>query len=190
MSLSLLQNSMMRFFGKSQKPTRKWRIFSGDVVYVIDGHEKGKVGKIIKVNRKEETFLIEGVNVEITKVPYDTEHHTKGEEVADHKPLHCSKVNLLDPATKKPTRISIGYLEDGTMVRIAKKTGSIIELPNRDDKKYVNRHKNKIDGPLDTPGTLAHEITYKGENLLEIKSEFDEYISEKERIENLLVFKD
>ena len=180
----------MRFFANQQKPLRKWRIFSGDTVCVIAGHEKGKFGKILKVNRKAETVLVEGVNVEITKAKYDTDDYTKGEDIVDHKPIHVSKVNLVDPETKKPTRVSIGYLEDGTMVRITKKSGSIIEIPNRDHLTYANRHKSKVDGPLDTTADLAHEITYIGEDLATIKAEFDQYIREKERIENLLVFKE
>ena len=180
----------MRFFAKQQKPLRKWRIFSGDTVCVINGHEKGKVGKILRVNRSEETVLVEGVNVEITKATYDTEEYTRGEDIVDHKPIHASKVNLVDPETKKPTRVSIGYLEDGTMVRIAKKSGAIIEKPNKDHLKYVNRHKSKVDGPLDTPAIMAHEITYKGEDLASIRADFDQYIREKERVESLLVFRE
>jgi large subunit ribosomal protein L24 len=46
--------------------------------------------------------------------------------------LHYSKVNLVDPATGKPTRVYRKILEDGTKVRVAKKSGAIIPYPIKD----------------------------------------------------------
>ena len=84
--------------------------------------------------------------------------------------------------------MGIGYLEDGRKVRISKKSGSIIEKPVREDLKYENRHKNKLDGPSDTQPDDVLEITYKGEDFAAIRDQFLAEIMEKDRIEKLLVF--
>ena len=184
---------LMEFIKRSKvsvkKPLRRWRIFTGDTVCVIKGPEKGKVGKILKINKNEETMLIEGVNVQLRRIEFDSNEHSKGEMVTDHLPIRCSDANLQDPITKRPTRVGSGYTEDGKLVRVSKRSGAIIELPNRDHLSYENRIKNKVDGPLDTQQEEVHRVTYFGENLAEVKAEFDEKIREKERIESLLIFK-
>ena len=77
--------------------------------------------------------------------------------------IESRRVNLVDPKLKKPTRIKMGFLEDGTKVRISKKSGVIIPYPEK--KTYEEIHKDKIDGPLDTMPDKVMEITYKGEDL-------------------------
>jgi hypothetical protein len=81
-------------------------------------------------------------------------------------------------------------LEDGTKVRISKKTGALIPKPDRGNLTYINRTKNKQSGINDTKPEDVIEKSYKGEDFLRIKAEFDEYIRMKEEKEGLLVFKD
>ena len=101
-----------------------------------------------------------------------------------------SNVSLLDPESGKPTRIRYGFLEDGTKVRVAKKSGALIPKPDRSNLTYMNRTKNKQPGPNDTKAEDVLEKTYKGEDFLRVKAEFDEYIRIKEEKDGLLVFKD
>lgn len=83
-----------------------------------------------------------------------------------------------------------GFLEDGSKVRISKKSGAIIPKPDRSHLTYINRTKSRETGILDTRGDLVLEKTYKGEDFVKIKMEFDEYLRLKEERERLLVFKD
>lgn len=47
---------------------------------------------------------------------------------------------LVDPSTNKPTRVKIGYLEDGSKVRVGLETGTIIPMPSYDHLKYENKY--------------------------------------------------
>jgi large subunit ribosomal protein L24 len=77
-----------------------------------------------------------------------------GETIGGIRPklgwIHVSNCNLVDPVTGTGTRVGIGYLEDGTKIRVSKKSGSIIEKPSREDMAYESRTKNKVDGTVDT----------------------------------------
>ena len=88
----------------------------------------------------------------------------------------------------KPTRIKYGFLEDGSKVRIAKKSGALIPKPSFENLTYANRTKGKQVGSNDTKPEEVLEKTYKGEDFLRVKAEFDEYIRMKEEKEKLLVF--
>ena len=108
----------------SQKSEVKVRLKKGDEVVVIAGKEKGTSGKIARVVRKTDRVFVEGVNI--------AKRHTKpslanqdGGIVDKPMGLHISNVMLVDPKTKKPTRI--GYkVEGGKKVRFAKDSGTIL----------------------------------------------------------------
>ena len=135
-------------------------------------------------------MLVAGVNLKYKKVD-DEEMVRRRKTVQKESPVHVSNVSLIDPETVKPTRIRYGFLEDGTKVRIAKKSGAVIPKPDRSALKYMNRTKGKETGPNDTKPEDVLEKTYsKGEDFLRVTAEFDEYIRIKEEKEDLLVFKD
>ena len=71
-----------------------------------------------------------------------------------------------------PTRTRVGYLEDGTKVRVAKKSGSVISKPERKDLKYITRTADKTPGDLDTLPADVIEKTYKGEDFVKVYNEF------------------
>jgi len=73
--------------------------------------------------------------------------------------VHYSNVNLVDPTTGQPTRVGTGFLDDGTKVRISKRSGAIIPKPTWER----TRPKNLVIGPLDTPTDDVMEVTYKPE---------------------------
>ena len=99
---------------------------------------------------------------------------------------HKFKTNFF---ISKPTKITWGFLEDGSKVRVAKKSGAIIPKPDRNDLKYVNRTKDKEQGDLDTNPEDVLEKTYTGEDFVKVYAEFQEYIRQKEEKESQLIFK-
>ena len=80
----------------------------GDKVRVIAGSSKGKEGKITKTLRKEDRVIVEGVN--IVKKHRKGNGQETGGILEVEAPIHVSNVMLIDPKTKKPTRI--GYKID------------------------------------------------------------------------------
>jgi len=100
------------------------KIKVGDTVQVMMGRDKGKTGKVTKVFSKENAVLVEGVN-EYKRHKKARMPQESSEIITISKPLAASKVALLDPKTKKPTRV--GYkIEKNKKVRIAKKSGEKI----------------------------------------------------------------
>ena len=106
------------------KQTVKFKLRKGDEVIVIAGKNKGRIGKIDRVDTKRARVFVGGVNI--------AKRHTKpsmanqeGGIVDKVMSLDVSNVMLVDPKTRKPTRI--GYkMEDGKKVRIAKGSGVVL----------------------------------------------------------------
>ncbi len=99
-------------------------ITSGDTVQVISGDDKGKQGKVLKVYPKTGRVTVQGVNI-IKKHQRPTPN-TPGQIISREAPLHHSKVMLIDPKTGEPTRIRRQKDSDGTLERIAVKSGQSI----------------------------------------------------------------
>ena len=99
----------------------------GDLVQVITGKEanKGKQGKVIKVLPKENRVIVEGVNF-ITRHLRPSNTNPEGGIQKIEGPIDASNVMLVDPKTKKPTKVRI-EIQDGKKVRVSKKTGNVIE---------------------------------------------------------------
>ena len=101
------------------------RIKRDDKVLVISGKEKGKTGKVVKVLPKEHTVIVESVNV-IKKAVKKSDTYPQGGYIELEKPIHISKLMLVDSKTNKPSRIAAKFLKDGSKVRISKETGEVI----------------------------------------------------------------
>lgn len=184
----MFANHLARGFAKYQKPFKNWRIVKGDNIMVNSGKDKGKIGQVLKVYRKTNQVLVDGVNMRFTEVRQDDNGMEKRGLVPRINPIHVSKASLIDPESGNSTRVMFGYLTDGTKVRISKSSNKIIPKPNRDYLTYEARHQGRKDGIQDTPAHLATSVTYAGEDFNSIRLEFESYIAEKERIEGLLVF--
>ena len=100
------------------------KLIKGDKVVVIAGADKGKTGTVQKVFPKTNRVIIDNVNVR-KKHNKPSQANPEGSIVEIFAPIDASNVMLVDPKTKKPTRI--GYKEEkGKKVRYAKKSGTVL----------------------------------------------------------------
>ncbi len=115
----------------------KMRIKKGDTVQVISGprDERGKQGRVIQVYPDTQRVLVEGVNrvKKHTKVGTSGRGAKTGGIVTTEAPVHISNVMLVDPDTKKPTRVGIRTetverdgREKTVRIRVAKRSGKDI----------------------------------------------------------------
>ena len=98
----------------------------GDEVVVIAGSDKGKTGKIIKTLKNENKVVVEGVHI-VKKHQKPTGQETGG-ILEVEAPINASNVMIVDPKTKKRTRI--GHTTDpktNKKIRIAKKSNEKID---------------------------------------------------------------
>ncbi|KKE78565.1 50S ribosomal protein L24 [Bacilli bacterium] len=97
----------------------------GDKVKVLSGKDRGKEGVILEAFPKKERVLVEGVNM-IKKHEKPSQENPQGGILNIEAPIHVSNVMPIDPKTGEPTRV--GYeLRDGKKVRIAKKSGEVLD---------------------------------------------------------------
>ncbi len=98
---------------------------TGDKVVVISGKDKGKEGKVTKILRTKNKVVVEGVNV--VKKHMKPNGQTTGSIVEMEAAIDASNVMLIDPKTKTRTRIGHTTDKNGRKVRIAKKSGEILD---------------------------------------------------------------
>ncbi|MBM7700959.1 50S ribosomal protein L24 [Kurthia huakuii] len=97
----------------------------GDKVMVISGKDKGKTGVILSAFPKKDRVLVEGVNI-VKKHVKPNQLNPQGGIVSQEAAIHVSNVMLIDPKTGEPTRVGF-KVEDGKKVRVAKKSGNVID---------------------------------------------------------------
>ena len=93
----------------------------GDKVVVIAGKDKGKEGKIIKTFKNDNKVLVEGINM-VTKHVKPNAQNEQGGIIKVEAPIHASNVMMIDPKTKKRTRIAHEIDENGKKHRISVKS--------------------------------------------------------------------
>ena len=107
---------------------RATRIKKGDTVYVLSGREKGKTGKVLDIDHEKQRAVVE-------KLMTFKRHYKRGRNPAQPQggivevngSIHLSNLSLIDPESKKPTRIGTKVVENGKRVRIAKRSGAQID---------------------------------------------------------------
>ena len=107
------------------------RLKTGDEVIVIGGKDRGKRGKILRVDPKHERVFIEGLNmIKRHQKPRQVAGAQRAEQVGGvierEGPIHVSNVALADPKEGKPTRVGI-ELQDGKRLRIARRSGARVD---------------------------------------------------------------
>lgn len=107
------------------------KFLTGDNVIVTTGKDKGKVGAIVKIHRNIGKVLVEGINKQVKH--RKAQQGQPGERLEIFAPIDISNIQILDPKSKKPTRIGYKIEENGAKVRVAKPSG--LEIPAPEKKK-------------------------------------------------------
>ena len=110
---------------RSTNEIPKLHIKRGDEVKVLSGDDRGKTGRVLRVMPADRKAIVEGINL-VTKHQKPTQKNPNGERIQREAPVHVAKLALIDPKTKKATRVG-RTLTDKGWVRVAKKSGSTIE---------------------------------------------------------------
>ena len=100
-----------------------------DQVIVISGKDRGKTGKVLRVDPAKSRVYVEGLNIikrhtRPSAVPGSP--NAAGGVIEREGPIHISNVMLIDPKDKKPTRVGISR-ENGKRFRVAKRSGSKLD---------------------------------------------------------------
>ena len=103
---------------------QKMTATKGDLVQVISGDDKGKRARVLRVHPKRGRVTLEGVNV--VKRHRRASQTTEAGIIEFPAPIHHSKVMLIDPKSGAPTRVRRRVDKDGTVERIAVKSGEPI----------------------------------------------------------------
>jgi len=107
------------------------RLKAGDEVIVIGGKDRGKRGKILRVDPKKDRVFVEGLNIvkrhqRPQQVGGAQRAETVGGVIEREGPIHVSNVMLLDPGDNKPSRVGI-EIQDGKRFRIARRSGTRLD---------------------------------------------------------------
>jgi len=103
------------------------KIKKGDYVIVTTGSDKGKKGEVIKVFPSEGRVIVSGVKL-IKRHMRPSQADPEGGIKQFEAPIHVSNVSHIDPKNDKPTRVGFKTLKDGKKVRIARKSGEVIDV--------------------------------------------------------------
>jgi len=101
------------------------KIKKGDKVVVLAGRDKGRSGEVVQVMPTEGRALVRGVNM--------VKRHTRqsgtqeGGIISKEGPIQLSNIAIADPKDGKPTRVGFKVLDDGRKVRVAKRSGDLID---------------------------------------------------------------
>lgn len=107
--------------------SQKLHVRTGDTVVVIAGKEKGKQGKIKACEPKKNRVVVEGVNM-VKRHTKPSQANPQGGIIEKEAPINVSNVMILDPESKKPTRIRKEKQADGcSYVRVAVKSGAVLD---------------------------------------------------------------
>jgi large subunit ribosomal protein L24 len=101
------------------------KIRKGDKVVVLVGRDKGRTGEVTSVNPTERRAIVAGVNV--VKRHTRQTAQTEGGILSKEAPIDLSNLAIADPKTGKPTRVGFKTLDDGRKVRVAKRSGDLID---------------------------------------------------------------
>ena len=104
------------------------KLRTDDEVVVISGKDKGKTGKIIRVDRSKDRVYVEGINmIKRHQRPNPARPNAQVGVIEREGPVHVSNVALLDPKDRKPTRVGTRRTEQGTRMRVTKRSGTEID---------------------------------------------------------------
>jgi large subunit ribosomal protein L24 len=101
------------------------KIKKGDRVVVTAGRDKGKTGEVRQVIPTEDRAIVAGVNLVRRHTRQSAQ--TEGGILTKEAPIHLSNLAIADPKTGKASRVGFRVLDDGRKVRVAKRSGDLID---------------------------------------------------------------
>ncbi len=107
------------------------KIRRDDTVTVISGKDRGKTGRVLRVDRAKERVFVEGLNIikrhERPRQVRDTQRaESVGGVIEREGPIHVSNVALVDPKDDRPTRVGV-VREDGKRYRVTRRSNTRID---------------------------------------------------------------
>ncbi len=104
----------------------KLHIQKDDTVRVLAGNDRGREGRVLSIDRKKSRAIVEGVNI-MSKSTKPNAQNPQGGIIKKEAPIHISNLQVVEPKTKKPTRVGFRFNEEGKKIRYSKKTGEEIK---------------------------------------------------------------
>ena len=104
------------------------KIRKDDDVVVISGKDKGKTGKVLRVDREAGRVFVEGLNmIKRHQRPTPGRPNLEVGVIEREGPIHVSNVAILDPKDNKPTRVGVRRDENGRRMRVTRRSGSELD---------------------------------------------------------------
>jgi large subunit ribosomal protein L24 len=104
------------------------KIRTDDEVVVISGKDKGKTGRVLRVDRAKDKVFVEGLNmIKRHQRPLPGRPNMQVGVIEREGPIHVSNVAIVDPKDKKPTRVGIRRDDGGRRMRVTKRSGSELD---------------------------------------------------------------
>ena len=100
------------------------KIRKGDKVVVLAGKDKGRTGEVLSVAPKDDKAIVRGVN--LVRRHQKQSQSQEGGIITKEAPIHLSNIALADPKDGKPTRVGFQVQKDGKKVRVAQRSGEVI----------------------------------------------------------------
>jgi len=101
------------------------KIKRGDKVVVLAGKDKGRSGEVVQVFPRDNKAIVRGVNL-VRRHQKQTARQ-EGGILTKEAPIHLSNLAVADPKDGKPTRVGFQFQKDGKKVRVAKRSGEVID---------------------------------------------------------------
>ena len=101
------------------------KIKKGDEVVVITGRSKGIKGEVLNIVPKRNEAIVQGVNM--AKRHTRASQSSEGGIIEKEMPIDLSNIAIVDPKDGKPTRVGFSTLKDGKKVRIARRSGEVLD---------------------------------------------------------------
>ncbi|MFN0059410.1 MAG: 50S ribosomal protein L24 [Planctomycetota bacterium] len=98
------------------------RLKKDDTVQLISGAEKGKRGKVLRVEVEAQRVVVQGVNLRYRHIRR-SQKYPQGGRIQIENPIHISNVLLVDSGSDRPVRIRAGRDKDGRKVRLSTRSG-------------------------------------------------------------------
>ncbi len=103
------------------------KIHKNDQVLVIGGRDRGKRGRVLRVDPNKDRVIVEGVGFIKRHTKPNPQKNIKGGIVEREASIHVSNVMLVDPESAQPTRVGYRFLNDGSKTRISRKSGAVVD---------------------------------------------------------------